>query len=153
MKLTTGLKSHEKAWEYILQSIGMRKFTLNINRYLFVLSLFLCLSLLTACSKNKQSIYKKSKSLMDTFVTITVVSDSENKADKAIENAFSTIEGFGNLINFFSDKSELTMINANAGIKEWNKKILRHHQKQVQGKCHILSDIGNCNWLFIFIPS
>jgi len=55
---------------------------------------------------------------MNTFVTITVVSESEEKADKAIENAFSAIEHFGNLVNFFSDKSELASINKNAGIRD-----------------------------------
>lgn len=55
---------------------------------------------------------------MDTFVTITVVSDSADKADKAIVDAFSTIERFGNLINIFSDKSEVSSINRNAGIRE-----------------------------------
>jgi thiamine biosynthesis lipoprotein len=53
---------------------------------------------------------------MDTLVTITVVSDSEDKADKAMESAFSVIDRFGKLINFFSDGSELSSINGNAGV-------------------------------------
>ena len=54
------------------------------------LSLLLCsyAYLLSSCSPNKLSSYKKSKALMDTFVTITVVADSQDTADKAIENAF-----------------------------------------------------------------
>jgi thiamine biosynthesis lipoprotein len=56
--------------------------------------------------------------LIDTFVYITVVSDSEEKADIAIEHAFSSIERYGKLINFFSDESELSLINSNAGIQE-----------------------------------
>ncbi len=71
-----------------------------------------------SCSTNKLSIYRKSKSLMDTFVTITVVSYSSDKADSAIESAFSAMEMFGNLIDFFSDKSEVSLINKNAGIRE-----------------------------------
>jgi len=64
------------------------------------------------------SAYKKSKALLDTFVTITVVAASQNMADKAIEDAFDVIEKFGDLVNFYSDKSELSAINRNAGIRE-----------------------------------
>jgi len=73
--------------------------------------------LLSACSPHKMSSYKKSKALMDTFVTVTVVADSNATADKAIESAFDVIERFGNLINFYSDRSELSAINRNAGIQ------------------------------------
>lgn len=55
---------------------------------------------------------------MDTMVTITVAADSGQDAEKATEDAFSAIERFGDLINFFSDKSELSLINRNAGIRE-----------------------------------
>ncbi len=74
--------------------------------------------LLSSCNSNKLSTYKKSKALMDTFVTITVVAESRETADKAIESAFDVIEQYGDLINFFSDKSELTAINRSAGIHE-----------------------------------
>ena len=60
--------------------------------------------------------YKKTKPLMDTLVSITVVSGSDKEADRAVEEAFSVIERFGDKINFFSDKSELSAINRNAGI-------------------------------------
>ncbi len=53
---------------------------------------------------------------MDTVVSITVVAGSAEEADKAIEKAFSVIRQFGDRINFFSDKSELSAINKNAGI-------------------------------------
>ena len=84
--------------------------------YLFFL-FFVCI-LLNSCSPDKLSSYQKSKALLDTYVTITVVADSQDAADKAIENAFAVIEKFGNLVNFFSDKSELSAINRNAGIRE-----------------------------------
>ncbi len=54
---------------------------------------------------------------MDTLVSVTVVSDSDDKAAKAIESAFSVMDRFGKLINFFSGDSELSSINRNAGIK------------------------------------
>ncbi len=62
--------------------------------------------------------YQKSRALMDTLVTLTVVSDSGERADRAMENAFATIEGFSNRINFFSDASELSAINRSAGVRE-----------------------------------
>ncbi len=80
------------------------------------LLLFLCL-LIGSCSPHQPSSYKKSKALLDTFVTITVTADSQDTADIAIENSFDVIERFGNLVNFFSDESELSAINRNAGIR------------------------------------
>lgn len=87
-----------------------------LKTYLYFL-FFVCI-LLSSCSTNKLSTYKKSKALMDTFITITVVADSQDTAEKVIENAFDVIEKYGNLINFFSDKSELSAINRSAGIHE-----------------------------------
>jgi thiamine biosynthesis lipoprotein len=83
-----------------------------------ILALVLSISLLCSCSRNRQSVYRKAKPVMDTIVTITVVADSGRDAERAIEDAFVVIERFGGRINFFSDKSELSLINRNAGIKE-----------------------------------
>ncbi len=81
--------------------------------FIFILWLFFGFS----CTADKPSMYKKSKALMDTFVTITVVAETPEKADKAIESAFSAISRFSNLIDFFSETSEITVINNNAGIR------------------------------------
>lgn len=89
-----------------------------MNRKLLAISAALLFLVLSSCNSNKLSIYKKTKALMDTFVSITVVSDSKDKAESSIDNAFSAIEHFGDLINFFSDRSELSSININAGLKE-----------------------------------
>jgi FAD:protein FMN transferase len=83
--------------------------------YLFVL-LFTSSIFLNACSQ-KPAVYQKSRALMDTFVTITVTSDSRQAAEEAIEDAFETIRKFGDLINFYSDESEISAINRNAGIR------------------------------------
>jgi thiamine biosynthesis lipoprotein len=80
------------------------------------LILIVFLALPVSCSKGRPSMYKKTKPLMDTLVTITVVTGSEEEADRAIEQAFSEIERFGAKINFFSADSELSAINRNAGI-------------------------------------
>ena len=54
---------------------------------------------------------------MDTTVTISVVSGSGDKSEKAIDRAFSEIEKLDRLLNFFSDSSEVSEINRNAGLK------------------------------------
>lgn len=53
---------------------------------------------------------------MDTLVTINVVSDSEKTAETAMDRAFSEIDKLDKLLNFFSEKSELSGINKKAGI-------------------------------------
>ncbi len=79
--------------------------------------LLLGLVLLFSCS-SRQSVYQKSEPLMDTVVTVTIVSDSADSANRAIDSAFSVIGRFGDRINFFSSSSELSKINREAGIRE-----------------------------------
>jgi len=81
------------------------------------LLLFCSLFILSACSPQKEKVYRKSKVLMDTLITISVVSGSGDKAEKAIDKAFGEIEKLDRLLNFFSDSSELSEINRNAGLK------------------------------------
>jgi len=88
----------------------------GITKVLLFTFYFLLLTFLCACTSHKERIYRKSKILMDTFVTITVVSNSENSAGKAIDNAFSEMERLEKLSNFFSSESEVSRINKNAGI-------------------------------------
>jgi FAD:protein FMN transferase len=83
---------------------------------LFYLLLITFLVTLISCSANKKRIFKKSRIFMDTLVTITVVSGSEDNAEKAIENAFQEIERLEKLTNFYSPDSEVTQINKYAGI-------------------------------------
>jgi thiamine biosynthesis lipoprotein len=71
---------------------------------------------LGSCSPKKESLYRKTMILMDTLVTIHVVADNEESADKAMTKAFEEIGRLDTLLNFFSDKSELSSINRNAGI-------------------------------------
>jgi len=52
---------------------------------------------------------------MDTLITITVVSASEDEADKAIDAAFSEIEKIEKLSDFYSPQSEITLINRESG--------------------------------------
>jgi thiamine biosynthesis lipoprotein len=77
---------------------------------------FLLFAVLCSCSPKKESLYRKTMILMDTLVTIHVVADSEQTADKAMTDAFREISKLDTLLTFFSDKSELALINRNAGI-------------------------------------
>jgi len=72
--------------------------------------------LLSACTHQEDRIYQKSKILMDTVVTITVVSASESKAEKSIDDAFAAIDKLEKLLNFYSPESEISLINRNAGL-------------------------------------
>jgi thiamine biosynthesis lipoprotein len=83
---------------------------------LFYLLLITFLVTLSSCSTDKDRIFKKSRIFMDTLVTITVVSGSEDNAENAIENAFQEIARLEKLTNFHSTDSEVTQINKSAGI-------------------------------------
>jgi thiamine biosynthesis lipoprotein len=84
--------------------------------FLVLTSYFVLLTFLSACTLHKEKIYRKNKILMDTLVTITVVSNSKDEAEKAIDSAFSEIEKLEKLTDFFSSESEVSLINKNAGI-------------------------------------
>lgn len=69
-----------------------------------------------ACTPQKEQIFRKSKILMDTLVTITVVSDSAAEADKSIDRAFEEISRLEKAASFYSPESEISRINMHAGI-------------------------------------
>jgi len=75
------------------------------------------LLLIISCQK-KDALYRKSTILMDTLVTITVSSDSPERAEKAIDNVFKDLKRIEGLINFWSPDSEISSINRNAG-RSW----------------------------------
>ena len=75
-------------------------------------------TLLLSCSSQKERVFKKSRALVDTLVTIQVVAERPEKAEKAIDRAFAEVKRLGNLLNFYSEESELAKINRNAGISD-----------------------------------
>ena len=90
----------------------------KIPNYCLIFTIFCLLFTALSCSPNKERIFKKDRILMDTLVAITVVSDSKDTAEKAIDAAFSEIEYLEKLSNHYSPDSEITRINRNAGISE-----------------------------------
>ncbi len=89
-----------------------------MNKCSLIVLTSLMLTASLSCSAKKESMYKKSMPMMDTIVSITVVCESKERAEKAMEEAFAAIDHIGNLINYYSDTSELSAINRNAGISE-----------------------------------
>lgn len=72
--------------------------------------------LLLSCTSGKEKPYKKSRIAMDTLVSITVYAHSEEKAEKAMDSAFKELNSLSDLLNFFSETSEVASINRSAGV-------------------------------------
>ncbi|MDP2167350.1 MAG: FAD:protein FMN transferase [Thermodesulfovibrionales bacterium] len=89
----------------------------QVNLLIPFAALSLCVLLTGSCAK-KEKLYRKSALLMNTTVTITVVSDSSEKADAAVDAAIEDIKRLEALISFWSTESEISAINRNAGVKE-----------------------------------
>jgi thiamine biosynthesis lipoprotein len=77
----------------------------------------LFLSSCNLISPDKERLFKKSTVLMDTIVSITVVSTSRDRAEKAINEAFRELKRLEDIMNFYSEESEVSRINRNAGIR------------------------------------
>jgi len=83
----------------------------------FYLVSLLLIIVLSGCSSNRERMFKKSEILMDTIVSITVVSESKEKAEAAIDKTFKEIKKLERLLNFYSEESEIAEINKNSGIR------------------------------------
>ncbi len=81
----------------------------------FFSTLFLIL-IASSCTSQREQVYRKSTILMDTVVTVTVVSSSGKDAELAIEESFSKIKALQQLTDFYSPDSEVSLVNRNAGI-------------------------------------
>jgi thiamine biosynthesis lipoprotein len=95
--------------------------TVEKKKKLFFPLLFYCstalLLLLLSCSPTQEKLYKETRTSMYTIVSITVSSDSEEKAKTAIDRAFNELDKLAKLLNFYAEDSEISMINKNAGEK------------------------------------
>lgn len=90
------------------------------------MKIFLCIAIsfifpgiliiVPACSPHKDRIYRESRILMNTVVTITVVAASEHAAGDAMEQAFSAIGELEERLDFHSPVSEISRINKSAGV-------------------------------------
>ncbi len=82
--------------------------------FLCIISILLVFGV-SSCNNSKERIFKKSEVMMDTFVTITVVSNSEEQAEQAINKAFFELKRLERYLNFYSDESEIATINKHSG--------------------------------------
>jgi thiamine biosynthesis lipoprotein len=88
----------------------------NIHSLSFFTLYVLLFTVILSCSPKKESTYRKTMILMDTLVTINVVADSADRADKGMDKAFAVIGKLDGMLSFFSESSELSLVNKNAGI-------------------------------------
>jgi thiamine biosynthesis lipoprotein len=76
---------------------------------------FMSALVLFSCQKETDRVFRKSRMLMDTLVTITVVADSPEQAEDAIDSALQEIGRLEKLISFWDPGSEISAINREAG--------------------------------------
>ena len=80
------------------------------------LLLFLPVIILNMSCNPSMQTYKRSQLLMGTIVEITVATDREETADKAITAAFKEIRRLEEIMSTYIPSSDISMVNAAAGI-------------------------------------
>src|SRR5664279_3318397 len=81
------------------------------------IGLLLALPFLFSCSSSSERIFKETRPSMYTIVSITVVSRTDDQAQKAINASYAELERLAALLNFYSNTSEISAINQYAGEK------------------------------------
>lgn len=84
-------------------------------RGLFI-SFCLLFLLLNSCSAGKMKAFRQTRVCLYTIVTITVYSDSEQKAKAAVDATYSELDRLGGIFNFYSEGSEVSAVNRSSGI-------------------------------------
>jgi thiamine biosynthesis lipoprotein len=88
----------------------VRKIAITVMAVLFIL-------LANSCEKNKIRAFKETRVSLYTVVAITVYADSQLKAKNAIDATYNELDRLGRLLNFYSEDSEVSMINRFSGVK------------------------------------
>ncbi len=89
---------------------ALRKLALTGMAVLFILSG-------SSCERNKMQAFREARVSLYTIVTITVYSGSAQKAKAAIDATYAELDRLGRLLNFYSEDSEVSMINRSSGIR------------------------------------
>ena len=71
----------------------------------------------SSCDRNKMRAFRETRVSLYTIVTITVYSESDQKAKAAIDATYTELDRLGRLMNFYSEDSEVSMINRFSGIR------------------------------------
>jgi thiamine biosynthesis lipoprotein len=87
------------------------------NRITAIVMVFMLFSLVTSCSSNSKRMYKETRLALYTFVSVAVYADATQTANAAIESTFKELDRLGKLLNFYSEDSEVSVINRYAGIQ------------------------------------
>ncbi len=81
-----------------------------------IVILLLAVLFLFSCEYSGMRIFKETRPSMYTVVSITVVGTSDDQARKVIDASYAELDRLAALLNFYSDKSEISLINRNAGV-------------------------------------
>ncbi len=85
------------------------------SRFTITIGILLAIPFINSCSPSPERIFKETRPSMYTVVSITVVSPTEIQANRAINASFVELDRIATLLNFYSDTSELSAINRQAG--------------------------------------
>ncbi len=80
----------------------------------FIVILTVLLS--SSCHRQKDRLFKETRTAMYTITTVTVVATAEASARDAIEAAFKELQRLEGMLNYYSKDSEISRINQMAGI-------------------------------------
>ena len=89
---------------------------MNKRKLLFIASC-LFVFLVSSCNTNQTRAFRETRVSLYTVVTITVYSDSEQKAKAAIDATYKELDRLGRILNFYSEDSEVSEINRFSGIR------------------------------------
>jgi thiamine biosynthesis lipoprotein len=81
------------------------------------MSALLLVVLAVSCGTKGKKMYRETRVALYTVVTITVYADDRQTANAAIESTFAELERLGKLLNFYSDDSEISLVNRHAGVQ------------------------------------
>ncbi len=116
---------------------------LTVNKFIVIAVVVLFLPLINSCSLNSQKMYKETRVALYTVVTVTVYSDSKQKANTAIDNTFKELDRLGKMLNFYSEDSEISLINRYSGIQpvKVSRETLEVREKKSMGGAGLVSCI------------
>lgn len=90
-----------------------------VKQRLIIISALIAVIIVVAVflARGQKNVISDSRISMDTVVSVSLVATSNKKAEKAFDAVYADFEELSKKIDFYSDKSEIHRINANAGIK------------------------------------
>ena len=74
----------------------------------------LCLLVVSGCARKQPRTFQETRTLMATYITITVDAENEDQAKRAIDAGFAEIKRLAGIFSIWSEGTELSRINAQA---------------------------------------